>query len=440
VRALVAVAVLAVLSPTAAAAQWSPPQTLSRAHFDVSGTIGFTSNGTASASWAWQDGVGEASTVGFSMATRRVSDAAFGPERDLPARDVVAGPAPFRRARTVVARLKDRPSGRDHLRIQLGDLGGRFRKPRTVARRRGISEVRLAVNARGRAALAWYEDRRPGGDRVYVSLRRAGGSFGRLRRLAQEPVRHVSVAVGPAGDVLVAWQARGTIRTRFKPRSRRGFGRTDTLRSHDAFSAALRTGIAPSGHAWIAWTAQQLTEGGPRGNAFVQAAVRSPGARRFGRALLLARRGPDATPSPVSLGLDARGAATLAWTMWEQGTTTVQAARVSASGAAARADVTRFPSLEPVDVASTVVDADGNAVVAWSQIVHPSLGTSHVYASPQPPGGAWGAPELVSSGLAATRPIAAYPPPGGGPPVVLFANRPTLQPMVTVVQLATRAG
>jgi hypothetical protein len=443
VRASVALAVFAVLVPAAApsaGAQWSPPQTLSREHFSVwpGPAIGFTANGTAVASWGWQDGMGNDAVVGFSLATRAASDPDFGPERELSAGDLVAGPAPYGSNRAIVARLRDRDLGRDRLRVQFGDVGGRFGRPRVVARRTGIRNVRLAVNARGQAALAWFEDRGTHGDRVYVSLRRAGGSFGRPRRLVRERIRNVSVAVGPAGDVLVAWDARGTIRTRFKGRSRRGFRRADTLRSEDTFFAAIQTAVAASGRAWVAWTAQLLTEGGGPGDAFVQAAVRPPARRRFRPALLLAHGSGFVRAMPVSLVLDAEGAATLAWTVWQDETTTVQAARVSRSGTPVVADVTRFPSIEPLDTASAAAGADGTAVVAWSQAA--AFNTSRVYASLQPPGGAWGAPELVSDGLQANAPIAAYPPPRRGPPVVAFANHPTAQLMGSVAQVATRRG
>src|SRR5688572_20013955 len=109
VRALLVLAVLAAAATAPSVpAQWSLPQTLSRKHFDVRLRIGFTMNGTAVASWGWQDGIGNDAVVGFSMATRDASDTDFGPERELPAGDLVSGPAPYGSTRAIIARLKDR--------------------------------------------------------------------------------------------------------------------------------------------------------------------------------------------------------------------------------------------------------------------------------------------------------------------------------------------
>ena len=68
-------------------------------------------------------------------------------------------------------------------------------------------------------------------DRVYVALRRAGHRFGAPRRLVTGRIRGVAAAIGARGDALVAWDARGVLRARFKPRTRAGFRATDTIRS-----------------------------------------------------------------------------------------------------------------------------------------------------------------------------------------------------------------
>ena len=118
-------------------------------------------------------------------------------------------------------------------------------------------------------------------DRVEVALRRAGRSFGAPLRLATGRVRSVSVAVGPRGDVLVAWDARGKIRTRLRRARRRSFGRAETLRSSPTFSAALRTAVASSGRAYVAWAAQLAH----RGRRPRPGLLRGGGAARGRRAL-----------------------------------------------------------------------------------------------------------------------------------------------------------
>lgn len=450
-----AVAALAACAATAGA-QWSAPQTLSRAHtfvsprLAVSAGAGTAPSGLTVASWLWQDGLGNDAAGGVSMAVRRAG-VTFGAPRELPA-DVVFGPVAYGSRRVLIARQTDRPARKlDTLRVQPGDTRGRFAAPQTIARRAGITHVRLAANARGDAALAWFEDRPATRDRLYVSLRDGGSKdFSRPVALARDAIRAVSVAVGPAGHVLVAWEARGRIHTRYQPPSILGFRpalrrqRTQTLRSQDAAHAELRTAVAANGRAWVAWTAKRLSEGGDQGQVFVQAALRPAGARRFGRALLLQRAPSRATASPVSLALDGRGDATLAWGLWDGGpqyqtpTTTIRAARLTPTRTAV-SEIARFAEIEPGQPASAAVDRAGNALVAWPRVIDSLRNHTLLYASLGPRTGGWGAPELVSPGLQAMAPIAGYPP-AGGPPFILYANRPTARLNGTYLQAATRTG
>ena len=94
----------------------------------------------------------------------------------------------------------------------------------------------------------------------------------------------MAAAIGARGDALVAWDARGVPRARFKPRSRAGFRATDTIRSKPAFFADMAPVVTPSGRAVLAWSAQFASEGGDRGPVYVQAAIRPDGSRRFRRA------------------------------------------------------------------------------------------------------------------------------------------------------------
>ena len=151
----------------------------------------------------------------------------------------------------------------------------------------GSRDVSLAAAPSGDAALAWFEDRGTRTDRVYVSLRRAHGRFGAPRRLATGRIRSVAAAVGASGDVLVAWDARGVLRTRFKPRQPGELPR----HGHDPLRGRLLRRAAPGRHAQR-----------PRG-ARLERAVRQRGRRQR----------PGVLPgggAPVRRGpLPARGAA-----------------------------------------------------------------------------------------------------------------------------------
>lgn len=206
----------------------------------------------------------------------------------------------------------------------------RIRKTRrTVASGRRITSPVLAGNAAGLLAIAWFDDRGTSNDEVRVALRRPGGrGFGRPIRLAREKVRSVSVAVGEGGQVLVAWDAYGKVRTRLRRRSR--FGSTDTIRSFQAFNARLQTGIAGNGRAILGWTAKFRSEGGSGGPTYQQVAVLPSGGGRFRRAQLLSRSA-DAPDGEGTLRLDAAGEPQVAWTQ-EDG---VYRARTSQGGFAA---------------------------------------------------------------------------------------------------------
>jgi hypothetical protein len=87
----------------------------------------------------------------------------------------------------------------------------------------------------------------------------------------------------------------------------------------------------------------------------------------------------------------------------------------------------------------------GRRLVAWVQTA-PSddSGAGSVLASLAPAGGTFGAPETITTGLAARIPDAAFAP--GGAPTVVWSNRPAGNPIVplsrvkTYAQASTRTG
>ena len=332
-RAAVVLASLVSLAVPAAAgaATWSAPQDLSSPHLFVDRPqLDVGGDGSALARWAYgDDGRG-----GVSSASRAPGAGAFGPARALVrAHDVerrsdrIEGLAAYGRSSALLAFT--RPAGRPNVtrRIRLGVRFGRtdgtFGERRTIRAAGGstrtasrIAGVDLAVSASGDAALAWFEDRGTRIDRVYVSLRPAGGRFGAPRRLATGRIRGVAAAVGAAGDVLVAWDARGVLRTRFKPRTRRGFRATDTIRSEEAFNAEMEPVVTPTGRAVLAWSAQFTSEGGGSRAVRFQTAERPAGASRFARADLLDRIPAgtyDGLGRPIEAVVDSNGRVAVAW-------------------------------------------------------------------------------------------------------------------------------
>ena len=291
-------AALLLIAPASAQAAWTG-QELSGPHTFVDDpAVVVSPSGRALAYWDFQDGLGNRARSGSAGATRAPGAGGFGTAvRLVPATSIRRPGAILDQIVTTRgdgALLAERlPGAGDtvagRLAVRFGSTSGTFGRPRTIRRAApfSIPRVSLAANAAGDAVLAWFEDRGVRTDRVYVALRRAGHGFGKPRRLATGRIRDVAAAIGERGDALVAWDARGVLRTRFKARGRRGFRATDTIRSKPAYFADMHPVVTPSGRAVLAWSAQFRSEGGDSGPVRFQAATRAAGARRFARARLL---------------------------------------------------------------------------------------------------------------------------------------------------------
>ena len=202
--------------------------------------------------------------------------------------------------------------GRTRLSVAFGSTGGSFGAPRTIADGPRLDRPVLAVNARGDAAIAYFQDRGVDNDRVLVSVRRAGGSFGAPFQVGHGRIRSVAIAVGPRGDLLVAWNAAGVIRARYRAPSSTGFQPIETISSDPTDFAQMRAAVADGGRCYLAWSAQLLTEGGSRGPVYNEVAVR-PSGHRFRAAQLLERDGSNRSQSPIAIATQGRDAS-VAWT------------------------------------------------------------------------------------------------------------------------------
>lgn len=376
-RLFLAAAVALLLVPATASAEWSG-QTLGGSHLFVDPVaLAVSQDGRALATWSFQDAVGNASRFGASSASRAPGAAAFGAPRALVPRTrpdrrstTVEDVAAYGRRRALMATTRQvgtKPSIR--LEVRSGDTTGSFGAPRVIRTQAGLSSPSLSVNARGDAALAWFENRGVRTDRVYVALRRAGHRFGKPRRLTTGRIRSVAVAVGPSGDVLVAWDARGTLRTRFKPRTRSGFRATETIRSRDAFFADLHPVVTAGGRAVLAWSAQFASEGGTRGAIFFQAAVRPAGASRFRRAVLLETMpaAADAGPGrPIDAVVDAAGRVAVAWSGngTAPGERVVRVARDRSDGGFSPAQAVSGPATTAI-LSDLAAGPGGRLVAVW---------------------------------------------------------------------------
>ena len=102
--------------------------------------------------------------------------------------------------------------------------------------------------------------------------------------------------------MLVAWDARGTIRTRFRRSMTTPFGSAETIRSEETFFAQLHAAVGSSGRAYLAWSAKFISEGGAQHEVFYEVAVR-PSGQRFRQATLLERQPATRPQNPIGIAV-----------------------------------------------------------------------------------------------------------------------------------------
>ena len=341
------------------------------------------------------------------------------------------------RAIALTARLLG-VSSPTRLAVAFGSTNGTFGSPRRIVDERSLGGApQLAVNAKGDAAIAYYRNLGGTNNRVMVSLRRAGGSFGAPVQIAHGRIRSVAVAVGPRGDVLVAWDDRGTIRARYKSASSSGFQPIETIASDPTFFAQIHAAVTDGGRCYLAWSAKFLSEGGSQGPVFDEVAVR-PAGHRFRAAQRLERDGESFAQRPVALALTGARDATVAWTGFDGANARVRVASTDPSG---RFGVPQDVSPAGRDgVVSDLGAAGGTRLVVWD---NGSFDANQVFAAVAPAGAAFGAAEAVSAAQEARAGRAVLTP----TPTVVWTNRPAgshppggLNAIQTFAQAATRSG
>ncbi len=235
--------------------------------------------------------------------------------------------------------------------------------------------------------------------------------------------------------MLVAWDARGVLRTRFKPRRRASFRATDTIRSEDAFFAELHPVVTLNGRAVLAWSAQFASEGGGSGPVFFQAAVRPSGADRFRRAELLERMpGDEGLGRPVDAVADPSGNVSVAWSGSDGADRRVRVARVGQDGRMQPAQDVSAAGADAL-LSDLAVSPGGTLIAVWDGGVEGATSTVSCRAGPL---------RRSRSGplRPSRRPGSAPSPawrasPASGPTVVFAGRAPGAG---SVVQAATRSG
>jgi hypothetical protein len=412
------IAALAVPAVAAAAPPWTAPQNVSSPHLFAGPTLGAVAgaDGRALAFWSTQDTT--TPVLRWHVASRAPGSATFGPERSAPSD--LFDMAAYGNSRTLAGFASQiGPPEVPHTRLQVrfGRTDGTLGSATTVVddRERLVSPV-LAANSQGDAALAWFADRGTSNDRVFVSLRRAGGKFGKPIQLIQGRIRSVAVGVGPQGQVLVAWDARGKIQARFRRSMTSSFGSTETIQSEETFFAQIHAAVGDDGRAYLAWSAKFMSEGGAQHNVFYEVAVR-PSGKRFRAAQLLETQSPTRPQEPIGITLNGRDA-TVAWSGFDGTNARVRTATTDPSA--------RFGAAQDVSPAGTdavLSDIDtvaGTRVVAWDNGGFDANQVFAAVATALPPGGPFGPAETVSAAQEARGAVVVPALPAG----LVWSNRP----------------
>ena len=440
IRRLAVVAWLVALAlPAAAVADppWSPTQNVSTPHLFVDPVdVTASGDGTALAWWRWQDGSGSNAAPTASVSSRPPGGA-FGPERPGPTgiQDIQA----FAQTRAVALTARaPQLTAPTRLAVAFGSTSGTFGSERRIVDERSLGGIpQLAVDAKGDAAIAYFRNLGTTNDRVMVSLRRAGGSFGAPFQIAHGRIRSVAVAVGPRGDVLVAWDARGTIQARYKGPGSAGFQPIETVSSDPTFFARIEAAVTDGGRCYLAWSAKFRSEGGSTGPVFNEVAVR-PSGHRFRAAQLLEREPDSREQGLVALALTGTRDASVAWTGFDGANARV---RVASTDPSARFGAPQDVSPAGRDgVVSDLAAAGGTRLVAWD---NGSFDANQVFSALAPPGAPFGAAEAVSAAQEARAAQAIVAP----VPTLVWTNRPAgshppggVGAVQTFAQAATRTG
>jgi hypothetical protein len=419
---LIACLVLAAGAQTAAAAPpWTQPAELATSS-DYLSPPAIGVDGEGSTLVAWSVPAGDGGALNLMTGLRAVSPAGtIEPARYLPG-GLAAPPVLFGRDGVAVlgqdlscsgiAPRDCRLDDRIHVALSaaLGRTTGAFAPARVLDRYESFGTSigpAFAGNAKGELAVA-YSERRPEGGVVWLAERRPGHGFGKPVAVARGgAVGQVAVAVGARGELLVVYARGGRVLARTR-RPGHALGRADDIASAGR-RVAFRAAVTGNGLAVVALQRDHVVSQGrglPLVTTAVRVAIRGPRAARFGGARLLGSLDTGGLSRLPRLATAPDGSALVA--------SVAGVGRVDPAGASlARLTVTH----QAADVA---VRSDGTAVVVGIEL---ALGSApRVVASYAPPGGAFGAGEVVAAEPGAAAPVAAFGPRTGRPVAAWLAD------------------
>jgi hypothetical protein len=301
--ALLVVALAAV--PSAGAATWSAPQTVSAPHtFAGPLSLATTFDGSLIAAWPWQDNVGN-DALGGEATAARPPGGVFDAERGAP--DGLVTVAPYARTQTLALAAQGLP-GRSgatgailyRVRAAFGAATGGFGSARTLATAPVIGRPALATAANSTTALIAYIEvtRTSTGQlrRVVRIIDRRGGAWSSPSTLSgRGRADALAAAANARGDQVVAFARDGDVLVRVR-RTGHGWGSIQRLaRADGATQWQLAAAVDERGQVRVVWRRHQLRRDGVAGRTALETAALLVGRGTFTSAQTLTADGASAT-------------------------------------------------------------------------------------------------------------------------------------------------
>jgi hypothetical protein len=297
---------------------------------------------------------------------------------------------------------------RSRIKLAFGRTVGSFGTPRTIDTVETFRLPSAAANDAGRVAVAYIRVTR-GRRRAAKLVVRPRKRFGRPRIVSRRGgVNAVTVAVGPRGDVVVAWERGGRIEARIRRPGRR-LGPVVLVGRGAKLGTKLRAAVAASGRVWIAWSSQMLSEGGDNGPFTLQSAVSSRRRSKFRSARLLDRYDRRASDEATfDLALDGRDNGLIAWSSFDGQNFRARLGFANRRGRFAHLTTLSQPGYDAVVGDLATSGRAGEALAVWSRLdAVGEVGTT-VLAGYVPPDGSYPGEEQVSRGDRARLPAVAF--------------------------------
>jgi hypothetical protein len=439
-RLLLSLLLFAAITPSAGAATWSAPQTVSAPHTFAGPLLTATGfDGTLVAGWPWQDNVGN-DAIGGESAASRAPGQAFASEH--PAPDGLVGLAPFARTQAVALAQqgipgRPGPTGaiRYRLNVAFAPLSGGFGATRTLVTAPVVGQAQIAANSRGTVLVAWIEvtKTRSGATRRIVrAIERRNGRFGRPFTLSGKGrADTVAIAVGERGDQAIAFVRQGDVLARVRRPGHSWGSQQRVARADGGTQWRLLTKIDQRGQVRLIWRRHQLRREGVAGRTALEGTAMLVGRGRFLPAQTIL---PDGSSMPALVQVDSGWALATTATTADGPRPVLFRTRGASTFGAPEPAAPAQGGLRGTDVAVT---AGGAITLAWIQPVAGQNSDGIVRAATLGPDATFGPVEDVSPAESAHEVRLGTDPRWAGP-VALWTARPDgTGPATPIAQIKT---